>query len=307
MNSPSLLEHEGRGSGIPLGPVISLLVTVYNRQAYLAACLDSILASTWQDFEVVVVDDGSSDASMAIAEGYAKPDARIRVFRNERNLGDYPNRNRAASLASGRYLKYVDADDLIYRQSLGLMVEAMEKFPDAALGLSWNVVDPPYPYPFLLSPQESHTAHFLGRSPLGVGPSAAIIRRAAFEAVGGFSGKQFIGDTELWLKLTARWPMISLPPALVWWRRHEGQQMVLEQERTEIVTARFLMQLSCLHDTGVLSAAERDSAETRLRQHHARRVLALALRQRQPALAWRLFRASGLALRELLQGLGRYR
>ena len=290
-----------------MSPRVSVLVTVYNREAFLAACLGSILASTWQDFEVVVVDDGSSDESCAIAETYVARDPRIRFFRNERNLGDYPNRNRAASLATGKYLKYVDADDLIYPHSLRLMVEALESFPEAALGLSWDVVDSPIPYPFLLNSLEAHVAHFLGRSPLGVGPSAAIIRRDAFEAIGGFSGKQFIGDTELWLKLTARWPMVSLPPALVWWRMHEGQQMHLEQDRPEIVTARFQMELTALHDGSMLAPESQAAAAVRLRQHHARRILALALSQRQAALAWRLFRDSGLGLGELLRGLGGYR
>jgi hypothetical protein len=288
-------------------PTVSVLVTVFNREAYLAACLDSILVSTWQDFEVVVVDDASTDSSADIAVAYAARDARIRSYRNERNLGDYPNRNRAAGLANGKYLKYVDADDLIYRHSLQVMVEAMELHPEAGLGLSWNVVDPPTPYPIFARPAEVHAAHFLGRSPLGAGPSAAIIRREAFEEAGGFSGSQFIGDSELWLKLTSRRGLLSLPPALVWWRRHGGQQMALEEERPEVLTARFLMQASWLRDGGFLTGGQCAKAEARLRQHHARRILALALLQRQPAMAWRLFRASGLGIFELLRGLGKYR
>jgi glycosyltransferase involved in cell wall biosynthesis len=94
-------------------PTVSVLVTVYNREAYLAACLDSILASTWQDFEVVVVGGRSTDGSVSVAENYAVRDPRIRFFRNEKNLGDYSNRMRAAELAKGKYLKYVDSDDLI--------------------------------------------------------------------------------------------------------------------------------------------------------------------------------------------------
>jgi glycosyltransferase involved in cell wall biosynthesis len=289
-----------------MNPVVSILVTVYNREAYLEACLDSILASTFQDFEVVVVDDVSQDGSVRIAEDYAARDPRIRFYRNEKNQGDYPNRNRAAELATGRYLKYVDADDMIYGHSLQVMVEAMERFPDAALGLSWNVLDPPIPYPFQWSAVETHAAHFLGRSPLGVGPSAAIIRRDAFESVGGFSGRQFVGDTELWMKLTSRWPMVSLPPALVWWRRHEGQQMAMEEARPEILTARFHLQCSALKDGGVLSPEQTDAAGARLRQHYARRILALALRKRKPALAWRLFQQSGMGMGDLLRGLGRY-
>ena len=90
---------------------VSILVTVYNREAYLAECLDSILSSNESDFEVIIVDDASSDRSVEIAEQYASRDPRVVLHENEKNLGDYGNRNRAASLASGKYLKYLDADD----------------------------------------------------------------------------------------------------------------------------------------------------------------------------------------------------
>ena len=97
------------------------------------------------------------------------------------------------------------------------MVDALEHYPEAGLALSANVIDPEVPYPEKLDPPEFFRRHFFGRSPIGVGPSAAIIRRDCFEAVGGFSGRQFVGDTELWLKLAERWPVVLLPPALVWW------------------------------------------------------------------------------------------
>lgn len=288
-------------------PVTSILVTVYNREAYLGACLESILSSTYSDFEVVVVDDASSDRSVAIAGEFEQRDARIRVHRNSENLGDYPNRNRAAGLARGKYLKYLDADDLIYPHSLEVYVEAMEHFPAAALGLSLNVIDPAEPFPYVTESAEVIRSHFLGRSVLGVGPSAAMIRRDAFEAIGGFSGRQFIGDSELWLKLALRWPVVSLPPALVWWRRHQGQQMNIEMSRPEILVERFRLEFEMLGNTPHLSVEEKRYASARLKQHHARRIWSLALRQRQPAPAWRLFRASGLGIMELLRGVETYR
>jgi len=287
-------------------PLVSALITVYNRDRYLAAAVDGVLAQTMQDFEVIIVDDGSTDGSVEIAQNYAAREARIRFFRNERNLGDYPNRNRAASVASGRYLKYVDADDIVYPHCLQTMVEGMEKCPEAALGLAWSVLDPPQPYPFMSSPAEVYRAHYLGRSLLGVGPSAAIIRRDAFEAVGGFTGRQFVGDSELWLKLAARWPLVSLPPSLVWWRRHEGQQMTLEKSKPEVLDARFKLERSVLAMDNLLSDADKILAQRRLCQHHARRLLSLGIRSRQPAQAWWLFRESGIGLRGLLRGFRRY-
>ena len=288
-------------------PAVSVLVTVYNRARWIAQCLDSILASSWQDFEVVVVDDASADNSVEIIEKYAARDPRVLLHRNERNLGDYPNRNRAASLARGRFLKYLDADDTIYPHSLELMVNAMLAAPAAALGLSWNVIDPPVPYPFVSTPSEVYHAHFLGKSLLGVGPSAAIMSRDAFLDAGGFSGTQFVGDTELWLKLAERSPVISLPPSLVYWRRHEGQQMHLELKTPEVLNIRYRLDCSAMEGTANLSPGEKLAVGKKLRHNHARRLSAFLLRSRRPREFWRLFRTSGLSLFDLLGGLRGYR
>lgn len=287
-------------------PVSSYLVTVYNRESYLEACVESILCSSDSDFEVIVVDDASKDRSVAIADSIARFDSRVHVHRNETNLGDYANRNRAASLAKGKYLKYLDADDLIYPHSLELMVEAMERHPEAALGLSLNQIDPDQPYPFLSSTGEVIRNHFRGRSVLGVGPSASIIRRDAFEEIGGFSGRQFIGDAELWLKLAERWPVVSLPPALVWWRRHEGQQMNLEMSRPEVLGERFRLEVDTATHTQWLDDSERRTAICRIGQHHARRILALATKGGKPKEAMRLARDSGLSIPEFLRGFRPY-
>jgi glycosyltransferase involved in cell wall biosynthesis len=290
-----------------MSPCVSVLVTVYNREAYLEATLRSILVSSFTDFEVIVVDDCSIDSSIDIARQLAGIDHRIQVHKNERNLGDYFNRNRAAALASGKYLKYLDADDLIYTHSLATMVDAMEAFPEVGLALSQNVIDPDVPYPKAYTPQEFFHAHYFGKSPIGVGPSAAIIRRECFEAIGGFSGRQFVGDTELWMRLAERWPIVTLPPALVWWRKHPGQQMQLELLRPEVLNVRYQWELESLSSTKQLTEDEKEAAKRRLNGRHARRLLSLGLKGRRLQTAWRLFRESGLTLGELASGLSRNR
>ena len=165
------------------------------------ACIDSVLASSYQDWELIIVDDVSTDTSLAIAKSYEKKDARIKVYVNQTNLGDYPNRNKAASYAKGTYLKYLDADDLIYPHGLEIMVHTMEQFPEAGLGISQKVVEDVKPYPFVMQPKETFTREFLMRGVLGLGPTGTIIRRDVFEKLGGFTGTRYIGDTELWYKI----------------------------------------------------------------------------------------------------------
>ena len=290
-----------------MNPAVSVLVTVHNRERWLGACLDSILASTWQDFEVIVVDDQSGDGSLALAESFAARDARVRVFRNERNLGDYPNRRRAAELATGRFLKYVDSDDLIYRHSLAIMVEAMEAHPEAALGLAHSEPEADQPYPWCLTPADAWRRQFLGRGCLSCGPTGAIIGRERFFDVGGFRDWGVLNDTDLWQRMAARWPVVLLPPGLVWWRRHEGQEFTRDDAASVYRERGFALTMQALASPECpLTPYERTLAVRRARQHHARRLWSSALRRRRPWEALASARRAGLTFRELVSGLRRY-
>lgn len=204
-------------------PVVSVLTTCYNREKYIEQTLDSILASTFQDFEIIISDDGSKDNTVDIARRYAAKDKRIRVYVNEKNLGDYNNRNKAASYAEGTYLKYVDSDDLIYEHTLEVMVRYMERFPEAGFGLCTGS-ERDRPFPILVEPAQAYREHFAGEGHFFRAPASAIIRRSAFEAMGGFSGKRMIGDNELWFTLGRRYPFVKLVTGLSWDRLHGEQE-----------------------------------------------------------------------------------
>ncbi len=93
-------------------PKVSVIVPVYNVEKYVAECLDSILAQTLSDIEVIVLNDGSTDGSEEIIKKYAEQDSRIKIYRHE-NRGLGPTRNRGITLALGEYLAFVDSDDTI--------------------------------------------------------------------------------------------------------------------------------------------------------------------------------------------------
>ena len=161
-------------------PLVSVLMTAYNREKYIAEAIESVLASSFKDFELIIVDDCSKDRTVEIARRYTS-DSRVQVRVNEKNLGDYPNRNRAASFACGKYLKYLDSDDVIYPHGLEVMVSSMERFPDAVLGL----IRPQRndrPDPAQISPKEAYVQHFLKGGFLDAGPSGTIIQTLAFRS-----------------------------------------------------------------------------------------------------------------------------
>jgi glycosyltransferase involved in cell wall biosynthesis len=94
-------------------PKVSLLVPCFNGARYLGECLDSALAQSYEHFEVVIVDDSSSDATLGVARQYAARDSRVRVFSNRSNLGLVGNWNRAIELCRGQWIKFVFQDDSI--------------------------------------------------------------------------------------------------------------------------------------------------------------------------------------------------
>lgn len=204
-------------------PLVSVLTTAFNRENYIAQSIESVLASSFADFELVIVDDASIDKTVEIARGYEERDNRVRVYVNEKNLGDYPNRNKAASYAKGKYIKYLDSDDMLYPHGLDVMVDAMERFPDAGFGLASKPEDE-RPYPVCVSPKEIYLEHFNGYYHFNRAPGSAIINREIFLKEGGFSGERMVGDLELWLRLARKYPMVKFPMDLYWNRVHAHQE-----------------------------------------------------------------------------------
>lgn len=102
-------------------PKISILIPVYNRNKYISECIDSALDQTFSDFEVVVVDNASDDGTWEICRGYAERDPRVRVFRNDENIGPVKNWIRCAKEARGEYSKMLFSDDLLERDCIEQM------------------------------------------------------------------------------------------------------------------------------------------------------------------------------------------
>ena len=104
--------------------MISVIVPVYKVEKYLRACIDSILAQTYRNFELILVDDGSPDNCGAICDAYAAKDPRVRVIHQE-NMGLSGARNTGMDAARGEYITFVDSDDLILPQYLEVLLDAL--------------------------------------------------------------------------------------------------------------------------------------------------------------------------------------
>jgi len=123
-------------------PLVSVVINAYNAAPYLAECLDSLLAQTLQDFEIVVVDDASTDRTPEIAGQYTRRDPRIRLVRNERNLGIPATINRALALSRGEFVAKMDADDVSLPQRFERQVAFLRDNPRVVMvGCWWVRID----------------------------------------------------------------------------------------------------------------------------------------------------------------------
>lgn len=114
-------------------PRVSIGMPVYNSERWLAATLESILAQTFVDFELIISDNNSSDRTGKICQEYAGRDARIKYSRNAKNIGANPNFNRVFRLSSADYFKWASSNDVIEREMLAKCVEVLDKHPDVVL------------------------------------------------------------------------------------------------------------------------------------------------------------------------------
>jgi glycosyltransferase involved in cell wall biosynthesis len=114
-------------------PNISVVMPAYNAEDFIAEAIDSILGQTCQDFELIIIDDASTDKTSVIIEQYTKKDNRLRVYRNKSNKGIGANRSYGVKLAKGRYICWQDADDISIPERLQLQKDYLDNHPSVGV------------------------------------------------------------------------------------------------------------------------------------------------------------------------------
>ena len=204
-------------------PLISVLMTCYNREDFVAEAIESVLASTYLNLELIIVDDGSKDSTVSIAETYRAKDNRVKLYVNEKNLGDYRNRNRAASYATGKYLFSVDSDDKIYENGFDMCVKYLLQFPQARFATYYRI---PAAEAFVVNPVTAINNHFFKENYLMIGPGGTIIEREYFIEINGFPEKYGpANDTYYNLKAACSAPVLMIPFMFYFYRTHPGQEI----------------------------------------------------------------------------------
>ena len=212
--------------------LVSVIIPVYNMEKFLRETLDSVLASDYPNFEVVLMDDGSSDTSLQIAQEYASKDKRIQVH-VQANAGPCVARNHAISLASGTYILPVDADDLISPTLISHAVEVIETDPEIKVVCpsaqfigdrvgKWNL--PPFSLNLLAQKNMIH--------------ASSLYRKTDWERVGGYC-EEIIAreDWDFWIAvLKDGGKMVRLPGLEFYYRVRAGSKRIQDRSLKSHVT-----------------------------------------------------------------------
>lgn len=212
-------------------PTVSIVLPTHNGARYLSAALDSCLAQTFGDWELIAVDDASSDDTAAILAGYAARDARIAVHRNATNLRLPASLNAGLALARGRYLTWTSDDNLYRPAALARMAAALEADPalDLVYARATTIDDDGQAVGAepIAAPEELARRNVVG--------GCFLYRRAVHDALGGYDEARFlVEDYDFWLRASSRFRLALLDDDLYLYRRHGGS---LTATRLAAVTA----------------------------------------------------------------------
>ncbi len=211
-------------------PKISVILPVYNGEKYLAEAIDSVVAQTFSDWELVIVNDGSTDDSQRVIDRYAKTHSRLRTFYQD-NSGQSSARNFGVQQSTADYVAFIDQDDRYWPTKLQKTISLLDRRPDYGMVYSdFDLIDvkgrvftaaaltsgrPPFPP--ATHPKYS-LLEFL-RGDAFILPGAAVIRRELFLSIGGFDSRlSGYEDDDLFLRIFLRARMYFIQQALLQWR-----------------------------------------------------------------------------------------
>ncbi|WP_232466242.1 glycosyltransferase family 2 protein [Diaminobutyricimonas sp. LJ205] len=218
-------------------PKASIVIPAYNNAEYIAETLDSVLAQTYEDFEVIVADHSSTDGTMSVIERY-REDPRITILTTEAGGGAPRNWNRVSQAATGTYLKLVCGDDIVHPDILRLQIEALEANPDAVLVASARSIVDANGDPVIkrrglqgvegtMSGAEAVRATVRSGTNIFGEPGCVTMRRDSLESVGWWDSRfPYLIDEATYVRVLLTGTFVAIPEVLAGFRVSDSQWSV---------------------------------------------------------------------------------
>jgi len=226
-------------------PRVSVILTVYNGEAFLPQAIESIIEQEFDDFEFLIINDGSKDRSAQIIQAFTDP--RIRYYENPRNIGRPCSLNRGLSLSRSPYIAPMDADDISLRQRLGKQVSFLDHHPEiGVISSSVQLIDgqgkPIGRRQYPLQPPLVRWSLCLFDP---IAHPAAMMRRDVVEQVGGYREEMTTAeDYDLWRRLSSVTQLANLPSTLLSLRRHGANATAVrlaEHKRNRVQVSQLMI------------------------------------------------------------------
>ena len=216
-------------------PAVSVVMSVFNGERFLAEAIESILGQTFRDFEFLIVNDGSRDGTAEILERYRGQDARIRIVAHE-NRGLISALNGGIAQALGRYIARMDADDIAVAERLALQVAYMEQHPEVALlgGAVEFIDEAGRSLGFRSNPTESAEIRGALLDRNVIWHPTGFAKRDAVVAAGGYRNVPLAEDYDLWLRMADGSALGNLETVVLRYRMHAQQATVQQNERMSL-------------------------------------------------------------------------
>lgn len=202
-------------------PLVSIVLPVYNGEQFLRKSIDSVIAQTFQNWELLILDDCSTDATPDIAKEYAQKDSRILYHRNEKNLRLPGNLNKGFSLAKGEYLTWTSDDNMYRPTAIEKLVRALQENPDAHLAFaSCRIIDEnDNPVEFIMV-NELSKKRIVGVDSVG---ACFLYTRKAYETVGDYDTAYIlVEDFDYWQRIFHHFDTVTIEEILYDYRYHSG-------------------------------------------------------------------------------------
>lgn len=216
-------------------PLVSIVMPNYNCEKYISQAINSILRQTFRDFELIIVDDGSTDSSWEIIRRFAQEDSRIVAMRNDNNIKICKTLNRGILIAQGKYIARMDSDDVAHAdwlEKIMLFMEAKENAHVGVCGANFYMIDhnakrigqKDFPH----TDRECRDA-FWFRNPFA--HNTVVIRKECFEHCGYYDEEYlYAEDLELWMRFGQKYDLHNIQQYLVDYRIFGGNSILKKQK-----------------------------------------------------------------------------
>lgn len=219
-------------------PLVTVVTVTYNSAKYVREAIESILNSTYTNLELILGDDCSTDNTWEIIKEFNDP--RIVAYRNDTNLGEYPNRYMAIALARGEYLIFIDGDDMIYPHGLEYMVKMLDANPDCGMAVMYPFLNWVF-LPAKISPYEFYVSNFFAKGFNDIAFANTFFNTDKLKKKSVLPTRFKTGDTYIRLEIAACYPTLLISDQLTWWRETPGQASQLIRKNTKSIIENFLM------------------------------------------------------------------